>query len=176
MQSKEIEIRFPRLSSAITGLLFSGVALFFLDAALLRNINIDMGPNWLWVFFCISGLAALMTLKNAVSPNLIFAANRNGLRIGRGVLFNKIREIHWGVLKGIEEGTMITTIRRQNGPNVHREIPAVRLVFDESIDLGRLGYEQARPDQKNNFLIAAKLFRRPLTDTLTTLKAMKNNS
>ncbi len=58
-------------------------------------------------------------------------------------------------------------------PKLHKELPAMRLVFDKSTDLGRLGYEQARPDQKSNYLIAAKLFRRPLPDAIAILREMK---
>jgi len=58
-------------------------------------------------------------------------------------------------------------------PNVHQELPAIRLIFDEYTDLGRLGYKLARPDQKNNYLIAAKLFRKPLPDSIATLREMK---
>jgi len=173
MQSTEIEIRFSRLGNAIGGLLFGGVAYLFMDAAFVGNVRIDIKPTWLWVFFGISGLAALITLKNAVFPNLIFAADSRGLRIGRGVLINRIRQIRWSALVRIEESTIRISIRRNNGPNLHRELPATKLVFDESTDLGHLGYEQARPDQKSNYLVAARLFRRPLPDIIAILREMK---
>lgn len=173
MRSTEIEIRFSRLGNAIGGLIFGGVCYLSLDAAFLGNIRIDMKPTWLWIAFGISGFTALFTLKNAIFPNLIFAADSRGLKIGRGVLFNRVRQIRWSELVGIEEGTIRISIQRKYMPTLQKELPAMRLVFDESIDLGRLGYKQARPDQKSNYLIAAKLFRRPLPDTIAILREMK---
>ncbi len=173
MRSTEIEIRFSRWGNAIVGLIFGGISYLALDAAFLGNIHIDMKPIWLWVAFGISGFTALFTLKNAILPNLIFAADSRGFRIGRGVLFNKVRQIRWSELVGIEEGTIKILVQRKDMPSLQKELPAMRLVFDETTDLGRLGYQQARPDQKSNYLIAAKLFRRPLPDTIAILREMK---
>ncbi|MDY6973182.1 MAG: hypothetical protein SV775_12750 [Thermodesulfobacteriota bacterium] len=173
MRSTKIEIRFSRLGNAICGLVFGCVAYMFLDAAFLGNISIDIKPAWLWVFFFISGIVGLMTAKNAVFPNLIFSADSWGLNIGRGILFNRVRQIRWSELNGIEEATIRVSAQRTNMPNVIQEIPAIKLVFHSSIDLGRLGYKMARPDQKSSYLIAAKLFRRPLPDTIAMLREMK---
>ena len=128
---------------------------------------------WLWVFFFISGMAALMTIKNAVFLNLIFAADSLGLKFGRGVLFNKVRQIRWSELIAIEEAIIRISVQRMNASNLIQKLPAIKLVFHSSIDLGRLGYKMARPDQKNSYLIAAKLFRRPLPDTIAALREMK---
>jgi hypothetical protein len=173
MQSTKIEIRFSRLGNAISGLVFGGIAYMFFDAALLGNISIDIKPTWLWIFFFISGMVAFMTLNNAVFPKLIFAADSRGLKIGRGILFNKVRQIRWSELLGIEEAIIRISAQGSNRPNRIRELPAVKLVFHSSIDLGRLGYKLARPAQKNSYLIAARLFRRPLADTIAILKEMK---
>ena len=173
MGSSEIEIRFSRLGNAISGLLFGCVAYMFFDAATLGNISIDIKTTWLWVFFFISGIAALMTIKNAVFPNLIFGADSWGLKIGRGVLLNKVRQIRWTELIGIEEAIIRISIQRTNAPSLIQELPAVKLVFHSSIDLGHLGYKMARPDEKSSYLIAAKLFRRPLPDTIAALREMK---
>lgn len=173
MRSTKIEIRFSRLGNAISGLVFGCIAYMFLDAAFLGNINIDIKPTWLWVFFFISGMAALMLLKNAIFPNLIFAADSLGLKIGKGVLFNKVRQIRWDELIGIEEATIKTSVQRTKEPSRIRELPAIRLVFHSSIDLGRMGYKMAHPDKKSSYLIAAKLFRRSLPDTFEMLRRMK---
>ncbi len=173
MRSTEIEIRFSRWGNAIVGLIFGGISYLALDAAFLGNIRIDMKPIWLWVAFGISGFTALFTLKNAISPNLIFAAGSRGLRIGRGVLFNRVRQIRWSELNGIEEAIIRISVQRTNMPNLIQELPAIKLVFHSSIDLGRLGYKMARPNQKSRYLIAAKLFRRPLPDTIAMLREMK---
>ena len=173
MRSSKIEIRFSRLGNAIIGLVFGCVAYIFLDAAILGNINMDIKPTWILIFFFISGIVALMTLKNALFPNLIFSADSWGLKIGRGVLFNKVRQIRWSELIRVEEATIRTSVQRTNASNLIQELPAVKLVFHSSIDLGRLGYKMARPDQKSSYLIAAKLFRRPLPDTVAALTEMK---
>jgi hypothetical protein len=112
--------------------------------------------------------------KNAVSPNLIFAADSLGLKIGRGIFFNKVRQFRWNELIGIEKATIRISAQNTNNSNRIHEPPAIRLVFHRSIDLGRLGYKMARPDQKSSYLIAAKLFRRSLPDTFAMLKAMKD--
>ncbi len=139
MRSTKIEIRFSRLGSGIGGLIFGGVCYLSLDAAFLGNIRIDMKPIWFWVAAGISEFTALFNLKNTIFPNLIFAADSRGLSIGRGVFFNRVRHIRWNELVRIEEGTIRILIRRTNVPNLHKELPAMRLVFDKSTDLGHLG-------------------------------------
>jgi hypothetical protein len=173
MRSTKIEIRFSRLGNAISGLVFGCIAYVFLDAAFLGNISLDLKSTWLRVFFFISGMAAFMTLKNAVFPNLIFAADSSGLKIGRGFLFNKVRQIRWSELIRIEEATIRILVQRTHKPNLTHELPAVKLVFHSSMDLGRLGYKMARPDQKSSYLIAAKLFCRSLPDAIAMLREMK---
>ena len=173
MRSTTIEIRFSRLGNAISGFVFGCVACVFLDAAFFGNISIDIKPTWLWVFFVISGVVAFVTLKNAVFPNLIFAADSLGLKFGRGVLFNKVRKIRWSELNGIEVATIRISVQRTDKTRVMQELPAIKLVFHSSIDLGRLGYKMAHPYQKSSYLIAAKLFRRSMPDTLAILRKMK---
>ncbi|MFQ5481084.1 MAG: hypothetical protein ACE5DW_07375, partial [Thermodesulfobacteriota bacterium] len=104
MESTKIEIRSSRMANAIACLVFGGVAYMFFDAAYLGNISIDIKPTWLLVFFCISVLAALGTLKNTFSPGLIFAADSWGLKVRHGLFFNKVRQLRWSELVGIEEG------------------------------------------------------------------------
>ncbi len=173
MRSTDIEIRFSRLSNIIAGLLFGSICYLALDAAFLGNIRIDIKPIWPCIAFGITGFIALYTFKNAISPNLIFAADSRGLRVGRGVLFNRVRQIRWRELVGIEEGIIINLVQRKDLPTIRQELPAIKLVFDKSIDLGSLGYKLARPEQKSNYLIAARLFRKPLTDTIASLRDMK---
>lgn len=173
MRSTKIDIRFSRLGNAISGFVFGCVAYMFLDAAFLGNISIDIRPIWLWIFFLISGIVAFITIKNAVSPNLIFSADSWGLKIGRGVLFSKVHQLRWSELIGIEEAIIKISVQRSNRSNLIQELPAIKLVFHSSIDLGRLGYKMARPDKKSSYLIAAKLFRMPLPNAIEILREMK---
>ncbi len=54
-----------------------------------------------------------------------------------------------------------------------KKLPAVKLEFDDPVDLGHLGYRKARPSKRRNFLIARDVLRQPLPETIATLKEMK---
>jgi hypothetical protein len=53
------------------------------------------------------------------------------------------------------------------------EVPAVKLVFDEFVDLGNFGYKMAHPSERRNFLISRHILRQPASDIISTLKEMK---
>ena len=173
MQLEQIKLRFKRVPAALSAVIFGAAAVFFLDAAAFGHIDIDMEPTWIWLAFAGSGFAALMCLKNAVVPNLIFEADISGIKIGRGLIINRLHCIPWRNLTKIEEGTIKITGEKASGRLYTREVPAVKLVFDESIDLGRLGYKMARPKNRRTFLIAKSILRQPLPETLATLSKMK---
>jgi hypothetical protein len=53
------------------------------------------------------------------------------------------------------------------------EVPAVKLVFDEFVDLGNFGYKMAHPSKRSNFLISRQILSQSLSVTISTLKEMK---
>ena len=173
MRAGHLQVHFERVPAAVGAVLFGVGAYVFLDAAVLGNIPIDMDQKWLWAIFALCAITLSACLKNSVFPCLIFSADSPGIKIGRGIFINKIHFVAWDKLVRIEEGTIEITIHNQDRPNLHKEIPAMKLVFDESIDLGNVGYDRACPEEKSNYLIAAKLFRRPLPDTIADMMEMK---
>jgi hypothetical protein len=175
MHSEQIELKFQRLPSALAAVLFGIGAWLALDAAAFGNIDIDMDPAWMWGAFAIFGFAALVSLKNTLFPKLIFVADIRGITIGRGLFINRLQQIPWQRLSRIEEGIIKIGVGGSSGSNRPRlkEVPAVKLVFDEYVDIGRLGYKMARPSKRRNYLIAGSILRQPLTEAIATLKKMK---
>ena len=130
-----------RVPAAIAAVLFGAGAGLFLHAAVFGHIDIDLKPTWMWAAFAGCGFTALMCLKSAMFPSLIFEADCNGIKIGRGLLINRLRHIHWDREIKIEEGTIKSMRKKVGSGHLHTvEVPAVKLVFDEYIDLGNLGY------------------------------------
>ena len=173
MQLKPITLHINRVPVAIAAVIFgAGAGMFY--AAAFGHIDIDMNPIWIWAAFAGFGSTALMCLKNAVFPSLIFEADSNGIKIGRGIIINRFRLIPWDRLTKIEEGT-IKSMR--NSPGSRRlytvEVPAVKLVFDEFVDLGNFGYKMAHPSKRRNYLISRHILPQSLSEIISTLKEMK---
>jgi hypothetical protein len=174
MQLKPNKLHINRVPVAIAAVIFGAGAGLFLDAAAFGHIDIDMNPTWMWAAFAGCGFTALMCLKNAMFPSLIFEADSNGIKIGRGLLINRIRHIPWDRLTKIEEGTIKSMRKRPGSGHLYTvEVPAVKLVFDEYVDLGNLGYRMAHPSKRRNYLISRDILRQPLPEIITTLKEMK---
>ena len=53
-------------------------------------------------------------------------------------------------------------------------LPAIKIIFNETIDLGDVGTEFARPDSKHNFIIASILFDSHIERTISELFDLKN--
>ena len=115
MQLEQIKLRFKRVPAALAAVIFGAVVGFFLDAVAYGHIDIDMKPTWIWLAFAASGFAALMCLKNAVVPNLIFEADISGIKIGRGLIINRLHYVPWRNLIKIEEGTIKITGEMASG-------------------------------------------------------------
>ncbi len=173
MQLEQIKLQVERVPAAIAGVIFAAAAGMFLDAAAYGHIDIDMKPVWIWAAFAGAGFSAFICLKNAVFPSLIFEADSSGIKIGRGLIINRLRHIRWKKLTKIEEGTINVSVKTSSNRRRLKKLPAVKLVFDESVDLGHLGYRKARPSKRRNFLIARDIIRQPLPETIATLKEMK---
>jgi hypothetical protein len=174
MQLKPIKLRFNRVPTSIAAVIFSAGAVLFFDAAAFGHIDLDMNPTWIWAACAGCGFTALMCLKNAVFPSLIFEADRNGIKIGRGLIINRIHDINWDRLTKIEEGTIKSMRKKPGSGHLYtEEVPAVKLVFDESVDLGNFGYKMAHPSKRSNFLISRQILSQSLSDTISTLKEMK---
>jgi hypothetical protein len=174
MELKPVKLRFNRLPTAIAAVIFGAGAVMFLDAAAFGHIDIDMNPTWIWAAFTGCGFTAFMCLKNAVFPSLIFEAGSDGIKIGRGLIINHIRHINWDRLTKIEEGTIKSMRKRPGSGHLYTvEVPAVKLMFDEFVDLGNLGYKMAHPSERRNFLISRHILSQPLSEIISTLKEMK---
>lgn len=173
MHLEQIKLHVERVPAAIAAVIFGAGAGMFLDVAAYGHIDIDMKPIWMWVSFAGAAISAFICLKKAVFPSLIFQANSSGIKIGRGLIFNRLYHIHWRNLTKIEEGTIKVSVKKSSGRRRMKKMPAVKLVFDESVKLGHLGYRKARPSKRRNFLIARDALRQPLPETIATLKKMK---
>lgn len=74
----------------------------------------------------------------------------------------------------IEEGAIKNMRKKSGSGHLYTvEVPAVKLVFDEFVDLGNIGYRMAHPIKRRNFLISRHILDQPLSDILSSLKEMK---
>ena len=174
MSLEPIELRFSRVFSGVFLIIFAGMAYVLLDVLFIGRLAVEppgADDMWLvWVFFILFSLVVLNCLKQLVLPNLIFAADYSGVRIGSGVVFSRVREVPWRSVLAISEGRVRYSKQKGVGSTYR---PAVKLKFDNSVDLGRSGYSTAYPSSRTEYVIAEKHFSTSLAETIEILAEMK---
>ena len=179
MRLSSIRICFSRWVAALVSFVCGGIVYGVLDAMYWHRLGLNRLPpqdGFLWVFLGIFVAGTLIALKNAIAPNLIFAADAKGIQLGRGLLINKVHKVNWEQLVRIEEGTIELSHHLRNPEMVGRpkRIPAAKLTFDRTVKLGSVGYTVAHPRNQRTYLIAAHLFHKSLPEVIAHLKGLKD--
>ena len=172
---EDIEIRLSRVASAVGAVPFAILVCVLLDAMFVGYLPIDnLGSGSVeWSLLFAFGLGLLWCLKTVLFPSLMLKCDRDGLTFGRGVLFNKTRLVRWDDVRKITESDMTVFVEKDTRRVGEAHYPAVRVLVSDSIDLGNSGFKFAYPERRQDFRIAAHLFRQPLDDTVNTLNEMK---
>ena len=174
------EIRYSRSASLLTSIIFFFLLILFIDFKFLgaTKFSADLmaySNSFIsWVIFLIIVISFLITLKAVISPGLIFAADNLGVKIGKGVFINSIQSIPWSSVTIITEGEI--RVRSTSRGEKVSTLPAIKIIFNEAIDLGDIGFEFARPESKHNFFIASTLFDSPINTAIAELSDLKKAS
>ena len=171
-----VEIRFARIPNAIGAIVFGAPTCIVADALFIGKW--DLGGfsrgDWVaWVLFVAFAIGTLWCLKTALFPSLMFSWDTSGVKIGRGVFVNRVISVPWAHVLDVTESKMTVTVNRHDRTSTEKQVPAVRVTVDDSIDLGHSGFNYARPTTRHDYRIAEKRFRRPLAEVVQTLKEMK---
>ena len=174
MATRQVKVQMQRLPSLISAILFGGVAGLFLDAAALGHIEIPLNSAVLWAIFGLAAFVTLVCLKTVVCPSIILAADKTGVSIGRGIIINHLQRVPWSKLNSVEEGVIVVTHKSSQSGHVRRhEYPALKLVFDESVDLGRSGYKMAHPEDRTTFLVSSTILSQPLEELIAKMSELQ---
>ena len=119
-----------------------------------------------------AAVSFLICFKTALFPSLLFAADRDGVRIGRGIFRNVIVEFGWE--KVVEIKAAAITHLMPNG--LATFMPAVEISFDPSVILPASGDEMAHASGKSNYVVAQRLIRLPLDEVISNLRQLKEDS
>ncbi|MBE9503541.1 MAG: hypothetical protein IME96_05140 [Proteobacteria bacterium] len=171
------EIRYSHSASILTSIIFFFLLLLFIDFKFLgaTRFSADLmaySNSFIsWVIFLIIVSSFLITIKAMISPSLIFAADTLGIKIGKGVFINRIQSIPWSSVNIITEGEI--RVRSTSRGEKVSTLPAIKIIFNETIDLGDIGTEFARPESKHNFIIASTLFDSPIDTAIAELSYLK---
>ena len=131
MMNKSIEIRFSRLFSGIGVILFAAATYLPSDFIFVGKLPLEPPPSsaaWMpWAFLIVFCLITLNCFKQYIFPNLIFACDSSEIRIGTGIVFNKVRHIPWRNVVEVSEGKVRLSKKNDVG---FRHQPAMRIRFD----------------------------------------------
>jgi hypothetical protein len=129
-----------------------------------------------WSFFIFFSLAALYGLWRGAFPMTVFCADRFGIRVNMGRLFPRIHSIPWSAVSSFSEG-VIRRLTKDGFHTNYRELPALRIRFDDSVDLGRSGPSYLEPETRRSCLILSGCFRQAklaLPEAIEVLQEMKD--
>lgn len=111
-----------------------------------------------WVFFAYFAGFGLYCTWRALFPMTVFRADHHGVRVNTGRLFPRIYNVPWSAVKIFSEGVIRERSRTGRSRSVLHELPAVKIWFNDSIDLGRSGPRYLKPDSRHSCLILGGCF------------------
>jgi len=131
-----------------------------------------------WVFFLYFALFGLVCTWRALLPMTVFRADHRGVRVNTGKLFPRMHAAPWSAVKNFSEGTIREIIQKGTIRRQLVELPAVKVWFDDSIDLGRKGPRYLKPDSRHSCLILEGCFRQAglkVPEAVAVLKEMRDH-
>jgi len=134
------------------------------------NRSLDRHSVLIWGILAVDGFCIATCLRNAVNPDVVLRATREGVEVGGSL--GSVQFIQWrDVIEFKEISIRDTTASTQ----MRRVIPALQIVFSDSIDLGRVGWPLAYPEG-NTFIAAESFFRGPREEVVGRMKGMKEGA
>lgn len=174
MSPERFEVHYPRSASAIAIVLFIVALTLWIDYGFLHTIRFTVpveqrgGPVF-WLVFLGIVLSLAMTVKTVISPSLIFAADREGVELGRGVFVNRVQRIPWGKVRHLHVDTFGVRTERRNDVGVH-------LTFADDVQLSSVGFPISRRDSEHVWEIRNSVFTEPPEAVIARLQALRGVS
>jgi len=136
------------------------------------NKSLDRHSMLVWVILGVALFCIATCLRNAVHPDVVLRATRDGIEIGGA--FGNVQTIPWREVVDLKEISIRDSTAAPQARGKSR-LAALQIVFSNSIDLGRVGWPLAYPEG-NTFVVASTLLRAPLGEALSRLQAMKDSA
>jgi len=173
MSSDRFEVYYSRSASAVAMVLFVGALTLWIDYGFLHTIKFTIpveqrGGIGFWLMLPAILLCLAMTTKTIVAPSLIFAADREGVELGRGVFFNRVQRIPWSKVRHI--GVDIFGVRTDRGSNDQ----GLHLTFADDIELSSVGFPISRRDSEHVWEIRNSAFTEPLDAVVARLQSLRS--
>jgi hypothetical protein len=177
MDNGRLIVRYPRAGPVIGAALFGGACYGFLDFQFLHHIAFDIPPAakpslLFWFGLLAATWCFLVCAKTAVFPSLLFSADQNGVKIGRGIFRNVVLDFSWVQVVDIRSAT----IAHMMSAGLSTTVPAIEIVFDTSVVLPTFGDEMACASGRSSYVIAHSLIRLPIDATVARLRKLKDDS
>jgi hypothetical protein len=174
MSAERFEVHYPRSASVIAIVLFVVALTLWIDYGFLHTIRFTVpveqrgGPIF-WLVFLGIILSLAMTVKTVISPSLIFAADREGVELGRGVFMNRVQRIPWSKVRHLHVDTFGMKTARHDDVGVH-------LTFADDVELSRVGYPISRRDSEHVWEIRNSVFSEPPEAVITRLESLRSSA
>ena len=174
MSPERFEVHYPRSASIIAIVLFIVALTLWIDYGFLHTIRFTVpveqrgGPVF-WLIFLGIILSLAMTVKTVISPSLIFAADREGVELGRGVFVNRVQRIPWSKVRGLHVDIFGVRTARKNDVGVH-------LTFADDVELSRVGFPISRRDSEHVWEIRNSVFSEPPEAVIARLESLRSRA
>jgi hypothetical protein len=172
MTPQPLIVRFPRSASAVAFPFFVVALLLWLDYGFLHTLTYSTPPALRrnpWFFLVLPPIlvSCLVTAKTLLNPSTVFAADHQGVQLGRGVFFNHLLPIPWSKVQNISTGPFGT---RTDTPADQ----ALKLTFTPDVTLPVVGFAHARKASDHTWEIRHSLFPQPLAQTVAHLTSLQS--
>ena len=177
MDNGGLIIRYPRAGPVIGAVLFGGACYGFLDFQFLHHIAFDIAsaakPSLLfWLGLSAATWCFVVCAKTAVFPSLLFSADQDGIKIGRGIFHNIVLDFSWCQVVDVRPAT----ISHMMSGGLFAKVPAIEIAFDPSIVLPTFGDEMACASGRSSYVVAQHLFLLPIDAIVARLRKLKKDS
>lgn len=182
----ELEARYPRMASLIGAVVFGAFGWILYDFMFIGYLapKADGVAGHLATFsrapmmflFLYAMLAAFtfsfsVCAKTAVWPSLIFAADDDGVTLGKGVFRNTMRHLPWSEVKSVSPGK----IRVRRGQRTCT-LPAVEVEFYQDHGMGRSGLNMGHPISRTKFVVAEAVLGKSVSDAIATMERLRERA
>lgn len=129
--------------------------------------------GFLFIYAMLAGMffSFLVCAKTAVWPSLIFAADADGVILGKGVFWNTTRRLPWSAVESLSPGKV--RIRNRNHSYTQ---PALRIEFHQDHGMGNTGLKFGHPVKSTAFVVAESVMGRSVDNAIDTLEQLRKDA
>ncbi len=196
MKKDKIKICFSRVPSLIFVIIVLPILYVAIDFKFVGNLellnDVDQNTLYFWPIFLMILFSLAITLKTVIRPSIILSVDHTGVKVGKGIFKNTLLHVPWAKVKDIIKGEMKVIVKGAHNRTYSELVPALRFIFDSSVNLGNHGFaharplrpmydleipaEKASPEDLHSYVIATKVINGPLDSLIKNIYEIKHNS